>query len=163
MSELVDKNNNQSKRSSDSEDSAQLSKKPRVSGDSSISLTSQYMPMKDFSKKVKRSFKSPLADSSSKTVNVRHYRALTVRNADLSKVREDIERMKQELASCDEELAKLNAEDYQVDYLDQVISKLHDYNEVKDTTQSLLERMAHLKNTTIKQMHVEYGIDIETD
>ncbi|KZO98802.1 Swi5-domain-containing protein [Calocera viscosa TUFC12733] len=35
---------------------------------------------------------------------------------------------------------------------------LHEYNELKDATQMMLGRLASMRDTTIRQVHDEYGL-----
>jgi len=41
------------------------------------------------------------------------------------------------------------------------IKLLHDYNEAKDATQVLIGKLAILKETTVKQLHEDYGLTNE--
>ncbi|KIO33355.1 hypothetical protein M407DRAFT_241135 [Tulasnella calospora MUT 4182] len=43
----------------------------------------------------------------------------------------------------------------------QHIRLLHDYNEAKDKAQVLIGRIAALKGVSVKQLHEEYGLDLE--
>jgi hypothetical protein len=133
------------------------------------SMLYKYLPMKDGSKNVKNSFKSPFVnrtkESSQLAAKVVNFDSSVVmnKNCDPSKLKSEINRLQKELDECDVEISKLNEENYEVEYLDLIIDKLHVYNDVKDTAQTLLERIAHVNGGTIKQMHELYGIDIEND
>ncbi|EIN14273.1 hypothetical protein PUNSTDRAFT_129905 [Punctularia strigosozonata HHB-11173 SS5] len=39
------------------------------------------------------------------------------------------------------------------------IKRLHRYNEAKDATQILIGRLAVLKDTTIRKIHEDYGLE----
>ncbi|KDR73636.1 hypothetical protein GALMADRAFT_251407 [Galerina marginata CBS 339.88] len=41
------------------------------------------------------------------------------------------------------------------------ITLLHKYNEAKDATQILIGRLAALKETTIRQIHEDYGLKVD--
>jgi hypothetical protein len=133
-------------------------------------VLNKFFRMKDGSKNVKNSYKSPLVnrtkqhnESSAKSpINLSNLCVLA-KKTDRSKLNADIERLKREISECDEKIAELNCDNYDVAYLDSIIDKLHVYNDVKDTAQTLLERVAHVKSGTIKQMHELYGIDVEND
>lgn len=72
-----------------------------------------------------------------------------------------ISRLKEKIANVEEEIGKLD--EFNCDELDTIINKLHYYNDVKDTAQFLIEKMAHIKCVTIKKMHEIYGMDNELD
>lgn len=72
-----------------------------------------------------------------------------------------ISRLKGKIANVEEEIGKLD--EFNCDELDTIINKLHYYNDVKDTAQFLIEKMANIKCVTIKKMHEIYGMDNELD
>ncbi|XP_073498449.1 DNA repair protein SWI5 homolog [Phyllobates terribilis] len=63
--------------------------------------------------------------------------------------------------SLDEEIRKLEAEGFCIEELDQHISLLHEYNELKDTGQMLLGRLAAVRGVTTKDLYAEFGLDLD--
>ncbi|XP_077334863.1 DNA repair protein SWI5 homolog, partial [Lithobates pipiens] len=72
-----------------------------------------------------------------------------------------ISELKEKEASLDKEMAQLEAEGYSLAELDKHISLLHEYNELKDTGQMLLGRLAILRGITTKDLYSEFGLDLE--
>lgn len=73
----------------------------------------------------------------------------------------EIAELKQKEASLDKEIEQLEAEGYGIEELDKHISLLHEYNELKDTGQMLLGRLAVLRGVTTKDLYAEFGLDLE--
>ncbi|XP_075690683.1 DNA repair protein SWI5 homolog, partial [Rhinoderma darwinii] len=73
----------------------------------------------------------------------------------------DLCELKLREASLDKEIEQLHAEGYSTEELDQHISLLHEYNELKDTGQMLLGRLAVLRGVTTKDLYAEFGLDLE--
>ncbi|XP_068105902.1 DNA repair protein SWI5 homolog [Hyperolius riggenbachi] len=74
---------------------------------------------------------------------------------------QDVARLKEKEASLDKEIAQLEAEGYSLAELEEHISLLHEYNELKDTGQMLLGRLAILRGVTTKDLYSEFGLDFE--
>ncbi|XP_069800054.1 DNA repair protein SWI5 homolog, partial [Dendropsophus ebraccatus] len=81
--------------------------------------------------------------------------------ADRDNLQGAISELKHKEASLDEEIEKLEAEGFSVEELDEHISLLHEYNELKDTGQMLLGRLAVLRGVTTKDLYAEFGLDLE--
>ncbi|XP_063288697.1 DNA repair protein SWI5 homolog [Pelobates fuscus] len=73
----------------------------------------------------------------------------------------EISALKQKENALDTEIAQLEAEGYSMAELEQHISLLHEYNELKDTGQLLLGRLAVLRGVTTKDLYAEFGLDLE--
>ncbi|XP_063794566.1 DNA repair protein SWI5 homolog [Pseudophryne corroboree] len=73
----------------------------------------------------------------------------------------EISELKQKEASLDKDIAQLEAEGYHLAELDKHISLLHQYNELKDTGQMLLGRLAFLRGVTTKDLYAEFGMDLD--
>lgn len=73
----------------------------------------------------------------------------------------EISEVKEKEASLDKEIERLEAEGYSIEELDEHISLLHEYNELKDTGQMLLGRLAVLRGVTTKDLYAEFGLDLE--
>ncbi|CAF0794952.1 unnamed protein product [Brachionus calyciflorus] len=129
------------------------SKKPK-SDDVNNSII-KYMPMKNASKNLNKSFKSPFTHKSES--NKLEISTETKINNQLNS--KSIQQQQQQIDEIDREINKLEQEGINSDELDVIIDKLHVYNDIKDTAQSLLERIAHLKGFTIKKMHEIYNLD----
>lgn len=71
-----------------------------------------------------------------------------------------IDVLKEKIAKIDKEIDELGIE-YSEDELQIHIDKLHEYNEIKDTGQLLLGKIAEIEGKTTKMMYEEYGLDIE--
>lgn len=44
----------------------------------------------------------------------------------------------------------------------EIIKLLHEYNNIKDATQIVLGALANLEGVTIKQMHLKYGLPLDS-
>ncbi|XP_077137608.1 DNA repair protein SWI5 homolog [Ranitomeya variabilis] len=78
---------------------------------------------------------------------------------------EDLQReiadLKHKESSLDEEIRKLETEGFCIEELDEHISLLHEYNELKDTGQMLLGRLAAVRGVTTKDLYAEFGLDLD--
>ncbi|XP_019584533.2 DNA repair protein SWI5 homolog [Rhinolophus sinicus] len=72
----------------------------------------------------------------------------------------DIQKLKEKRDVLDEELSQLISEGYSVDELDEHISQLHEYNNVKDAGQMLLGKLAVIRGVTTKELYPEFGLDM---
>eukprot|EP00794_Sanderia_malayensis_P015954 gene15954-17559_t len=68
--------------------------------------------------------------------------------------------LKQKKDELDEEISELEQE-YSEEELDLHITKLHEYNDIKDVGQMLLGRLAELQRTTTKSLYEKYGLDLD--
>ncbi|XP_053329353.1 DNA repair protein SWI5 homolog [Spea bombifrons] len=73
----------------------------------------------------------------------------------------EISHLRQKEVILDQEIAQLEAEGYRMSELEQHISLLHQYNDLKDTGQMLLGRLAVLRGVTTKDLYAEFGMDLE--
>ncbi|XP_075042399.1 DNA repair protein SWI5 homolog [Mixophyes fleayi] len=73
----------------------------------------------------------------------------------------EISELKQKETSLDEEIAQLEAEGCHQAELDKHITLLHQYNELKDTGQMLLGRLALLRGVTTKDLYSEFEMDLD--
>lgn len=73
-------------------------------------------------------------------------------------LRRRIAELSSQLDDLNAEIERLRDEESNHDDLDTIIDKLHLYNDVKDTAQMLVEKMANLKCLTIREMHQHYGV-----
>ena len=110
-------------------------------------------------------FKSPSSSSSDVTKHDNH-----VESDNKSTVSEDahstthrLEALRARVASVDEEIGELTRRGISVHELDTIVHKLHVYNETKDVGLELLNKLAHIHQTTIKQMYANYDIDLQND
>ncbi|XP_068609114.1 DNA repair protein SWI5 homolog isoform X2 [Brachionichthys hirsutus] len=98
-----------------------------------------------FSKKVHSNFKSPLQVLQSAKVSPEEEAA-------------ELERRRERL---DAEIAQLEAEGYRVEELELHIDMLHEYNDLKDTGQSLLGRLAALRGATTRDLYSHFGLELD--
>uniref|UniRef100_A0A8D0BV28 DNA repair protein SWI5 homolog n=1 Tax=Salvator merianae TaxID=96440 RepID=A0A8D0BV28_SALMN len=75
-------------------------------------------------------------------------------------LQQEIEELKRKRHALDEEIAQLLAEGYSLDELDDHISLLHEYNDIKDTGQMLLGKLAVIRGVTTKELYPEFDLDI---
>ncbi|KAM9324329.1 DNA repair protein SWI5 homolog [Gastrophryne carolinensis] len=76
-------------------------------------------------------------------------------------LKKEISELGEKEASLDMEISQLEAEGYSLEELDQHIKLLHEYNELKDTGQMLLGRLAVLQGVTTKELYSEFGMELE--
>ncbi|XP_006154186.1 DNA repair protein SWI5 homolog [Tupaia chinensis] len=72
----------------------------------------------------------------------------------------DIQKLKEKSDMLDKEISQLVSEGYSVDELDDHISQLHEYNDIKDAGQLLLGRLAVIRGVTTKELYPEFGLDM---
>nr|XP_060613159.1 DNA repair protein SWI5 homolog isoform X1 [Anolis sagrei ordinatus] len=80
--------------------------------------------------------------------------------ADKETLQWEIEELKNKSISLDKEIAPLLAEGYSLEELENHIALLHEYNEIKDTGQMLLGRLAVIRGVTTKELYPEFGLDL---
>ena len=71
-----------------------------------------------------------------------------------------IDGLKEKIAKIDKDIDELGIE-YVEDELQNHIDKLHEYNEIKDTGQLLLGKIAEIEGKTTKMMYEKYGLDVD--
>ncbi|KAM7238408.1 hypothetical protein CapIbe_009928, partial [Capra ibex] len=72
----------------------------------------------------------------------------------------DIQKLKEKKDMLDKEISQLLSEGYSVDELEDHISQLHEYNDIKDAAQMLLGRLAVIRGVTTKELYPEFGLDM---
>nr|XP_014337920.1 PREDICTED: DNA repair protein SWI5 homolog [Bos mutus] len=72
----------------------------------------------------------------------------------------DIQKLKEKKDMLDKEISQLLSEGYSVDELEDHISQLHEYNDIKDAAQMLLGRLAVIRGVTTKELYTEFGLDM---
>ncbi|XP_029469490.1 DNA repair protein SWI5 homolog isoform X2 [Rhinatrema bivittatum] len=75
-------------------------------------------------------------------------------------IRQEITDLKERDSTLSREAALLVAEGYNVEELDKHISLLHQYNDLRDTGQLLLGRLA-LRGVTTKDLYLEFEMELE--
>ncbi|XP_053138412.1 LOW QUALITY PROTEIN: DNA repair protein SWI5 homolog [Hemicordylus capensis] len=72
----------------------------------------------------------------------------------------EIEELKLKNLTLDQEVAQLLAEGYSLEELEKHIALLHEYNEIKDTGQMLLGRIAVIRGVTTKKLYPEFDLEL---
>ncbi|KAM4876483.1 DNA repair protein SWI5 homolog [Thomomys bottae] len=72
----------------------------------------------------------------------------------------DIQKLKDKKDMLDKEIYQLISEGYSVDELDDHISQLHEYNDIKDVGQMLLGKLAMIRGVTTKELYPEFDLDM---
>uniref|UniRef100_A0AC11EC74 Uncharacterized protein n=1 Tax=Ovis aries TaxID=9940 RepID=A0AC11EC74_SHEEP len=72
----------------------------------------------------------------------------------------NIQKLKEKKDMLDKEISQLLSEGYSVDELEDHISQLHEYNDIKDAAQMLLGRLAVIRGVTTKELYPEFGLDM---
>ncbi|XP_054980126.1 DNA repair protein SWI5 homolog, partial [Sorex araneus] len=72
----------------------------------------------------------------------------------------DVERLRAERDALEREIAGLLSDGICVEELDEHISRLHEYNDLKDVGQMLLGKLAVLRGVTTKELYAEFDLDL---
>ncbi|XP_068012220.1 DNA repair protein SWI5 homolog isoform X1 [Melanerpes formicivorus] len=72
----------------------------------------------------------------------------------------EIEELKQKDLALDQEITQLLSEGYNLEELEQRISLLHEYNDIKDAGQMLLGKLAVIRGVTTKELYPEYDLEL---
>ncbi|XP_023586383.1 DNA repair protein SWI5 homolog, partial [Trichechus manatus latirostris] len=72
----------------------------------------------------------------------------------------DIQKLKEKRDMLDKEISQLISEGYSVDELEDHISQLHEYNDIKDVGQMLLGKLAVIRGVTTKELYPEFDLDV---
>ncbi|XP_063000659.1 DNA repair protein SWI5 homolog [Elgaria multicarinata webbii] len=80
--------------------------------------------------------------------------------ADKDTLQREIEELKCKDVALDQEIAQLSAEGYSLEELEDHITLLHEYNEIKDTGQILLGQIAMIRGVTTKELYPEFELDL---
>ncbi|XP_068410053.1 DNA repair protein SWI5 homolog [Eschrichtius robustus] len=72
----------------------------------------------------------------------------------------DIQKLKEKKDMLDKEISQLISEGYSVDELEDHISQLHEYNDIKDVGQMLLGKLAVIRGVTTKELYPEFDLDM---
>ncbi|EPQ17172.1 DNA repair protein SWI5 like protein [Myotis brandtii] len=72
----------------------------------------------------------------------------------------DIQKLKEKRDVLDKEISQLISEGYSVDELEDHISQLHEYNDIKDAGQMLLGKLAVIRGVATKELYPEFGLDM---
>ncbi|XP_028918559.1 DNA repair protein SWI5 homolog, partial [Ornithorhynchus anatinus] len=75
-------------------------------------------------------------------------------------LRLEIQKLKQKKDTLDQEISQLSAEGYSVSELEEHISLLHEYNDIKDAGQMLLGRLAVIRGVPTKELYPEFDLDV---
>lgn len=110
-------------------------------------LMIKLIPMKNRSVNVNKTFKSPFYSTINESKS-------TISN-NLC--------IQQQIEVVNQDIKNLTNQGYNIDNLDILIEKLHQYNNIKDQTQNILEKIAHIKEVTIKKIHEFYDLDSKGD
>ncbi|XP_069465245.1 DNA repair protein SWI5 homolog [Ambystoma mexicanum] len=102
-------------------------------------------------KKCNSSFKSPIQSPNSSNPAVGTEEAL----------QREIDDLRHRDSALGIETQQLMAEGYSVDELEEHITLLHEYNDLKDAGQLLLGRLAVLRGVTTKDLYKEFNLDVE--
>ncbi|XP_037706717.1 DNA repair protein SWI5 homolog [Choloepus didactylus] len=73
----------------------------------------------------------------------------------------DIQKLKEKSDMLDKEISQLIAEGYSVGELEDHISQLHEYNDIKDVGQMLLGKLAVIRGVTTKELYPEFDLDMD--
>lgn len=117
------------------------------------SVTSKrFFPLKNLSIKAESSFKSPLMNrASSSQINLGKNKTSQI---DKKSLESNVVQLEAKLNDVNNEIEKLNK--YSVSDLDNIMKKLHIYNDIKDFAQIIMGKIANIKCITIKQVHDKY-------
>ncbi|RMZ96127.1 DNA repair SWI5 -like protein [Brachionus plicatilis] len=126
-----------------------FSKKSKTETDQQTNQMIKYIPMKNGSTNVNRTFKTPFNSPDNQNL--------------ANTINKSTKTVQQEIDGIDQEIENLLDQGYKLEELDVIIDKLHIYNDIKDLAQSLLEKIAHIKGCTIKKMHELYVLDPNID
>ncbi|XP_006119078.1 DNA repair protein SWI5 homolog isoform X1 [Pelodiscus sinensis] len=72
----------------------------------------------------------------------------------------EIEELKQKDLDLDREIAPFLAEGYSLEELEKHISLLHEYNDIKDTGQMLLGKLAMIRGVTTKELYPQFDLEL---
>ncbi|XP_074871987.1 DNA repair protein SWI5 homolog [Carettochelys insculpta] len=72
----------------------------------------------------------------------------------------EVEELKQKELALDQEIAQLLAEGYSLEELEKHISLLHEYNDIKDTGQMLLGKLATIRGVTTKELYPKFDLEL---
>ncbi|XP_073933986.1 LOW QUALITY PROTEIN: DNA repair protein SWI5 homolog [Castor canadensis] len=72
----------------------------------------------------------------------------------------DTQKLKDKRDMLEKEIDQLISEGYSVDELDDHISQLHEYNDIKDVGQMLLGKLAVIRGVTTKELYPEFDLDL---
>ncbi|XP_075416828.1 DNA repair protein SWI5 homolog isoform X2 [Tenrec ecaudatus] len=72
----------------------------------------------------------------------------------------DIQKLKEKRDMLDQEISQFRAEGYSVDELQDHISQLHEYNDIKDVGQMLLGKLAVIRGVATKELYPEFDLDV---
>ncbi|KAM3825438.1 DNA repair protein SWI5 homolog [Vipera latastei] len=80
--------------------------------------------------------------------------------ADKDVLQHEVKELKHKGLALDQEIAQIKAEGYSLEELENHITLLHEYNEIKDTGQMLLGRLAAIRGVTTKDLYPEFDLDL---
>ncbi|XP_016067296.1 PREDICTED: DNA repair protein SWI5 homolog [Miniopterus natalensis] len=72
----------------------------------------------------------------------------------------DMQKLKEKRDLLDKEISQLISEGYSVAELEDHISQLHEYNDIKDVGQMLLGKLAVVRCVTTRDLYPEFGLDM---
>ncbi|XP_067398202.1 DNA repair protein SWI5 homolog [Emydura macquarii macquarii] len=87
-------------------------------------------------------------------------RACQSEGANKEALQHEVEELKKKDLALDQEIAQLLAEGYSLEELEKHISWLHEYNDIKDTGQMLLGKLATIRGITTKELYPKFDLEL---
>ncbi|KAF7486413.1 DNA repair protein SWI5 homolog [Marmota monax] len=72
----------------------------------------------------------------------------------------EIQKLKEKKKMLEREISQLISGGYSEDEMEEHISLLHEYNDIKDVGQMLLGKLAVIRGVTSKELYPEFGLDV---
>lgn len=120
-------------------------------------------PLHPPSARSRLSFKSPVIKNSPDTtpLSSRKWSKLSRGSTDTESLSKEVHSLRERLKEVEEEIASF-PEAYREDELQLHIEKLHEYNEMKDTGQVLIGKIAEVNGTTTAALYEEFGLQLDS-
>ncbi|XP_056592821.1 DNA repair protein SWI5 homolog [Triplophysa dalaica] len=74
---------------------------------------------------------------------------------------DEAKELRQTLHQLDSEISLLDKDGFVEEELDKHIDLLHEYNDIKDITQTLLGRLAGLRGVTTRDLYNDFGLELD--
>jgi hypothetical protein len=123
--------------------------------DQASSVLEKRLPLKNLTTKAQSAFKSPLLNRNKVVVS----QTANSKNESLADTEKSIGQLENQLSEIDREINGMEMQGIDLNELDNIIDKLHVYNEIKDIAQIVMGKIAELKCITIKKVHQDYDAD----